>query len=382
MISSSFSKVRIRRGKINPDLEQLFQKKESLKTKIAVAENNDDIEKHEDYCEELENLSEQISELCSNKNKQIVEDFIGGYDSSLDGFNQINTWSLKKRLAPKNVVDPPAAKKNSAGELVTDRKELENLYLETYKSRLTPNPISEDLLELKNLKEYLFSIRKRLAESEISEDWSIDDLERVLKSLKNGKARDAHGHIYELYKYSGFNLKCSMLRMFNMTKKRQIYPTIFQPANISSFYKKKGDKTDLNNDRGVFNVVKVRSILDKLIYNDIYGIVDSNMSCSNIGARRNRNIRDHLFVINGILNDVQQDKKNSHGVDLGIYDIAKCFDKMSYSETANDIYKAGVQDDQFILIANSNKECQVAIKTPWGSLTETRAAAVIALGCK
>ena len=47
---------------------------------------------------------------------------------------------------------------------------------------------------------------------------------------------------------------------------------------------------------------------------------------------------------------------------------------MSYSETANDIYKAGVQDDKFILIANSNKECQVAIKTPWGSLTETRAA--------
>ena len=94
--------------------------------------------------------------------------------------------------------------------------------------------------------------------------------------------------------------------MFNMTKKKQIYSTIFQPSNISSFYKKKGDKTDLNNDRGVFNVVKVRSILDKLIYNDIYGVVDSNMSCSNIGARRNRNIRDHLFVINGILNDVQQ----------------------------------------------------------------------------
>ena len=93
------------------------------------------------------------------------------------------------------------------------------------------------------------------------------------------------------------------------------------------------------------------------------------MSCSNIGARRNRNIRDHLFIINGILNDVHENK-NKSAVDLGIYDIAKCFDKMWYSETANDLYKAGVIDDKFILIANSNKECRVAIKTPWGGLTD------------
>ena len=43
---------------------------------------------------------------------------------------------------------------------------------------------------------------------------------------------------------------------------------------------------------------------------------------------------------------------------------------MWYSETANDLYKAGVIDDKFILIANSNKECRVAIKTPWGGLTD------------
>ena len=61
---------------------------------------------------------------------------------------------------------------------------------------------------------------------------------------------------------------------------------------------------------------------------------------------------------------------NSHGIDVGIYDISKCFDKMWYTETSNDLFKAGVQDDTFILVTNSNKDCQVAVKTPWGSLTE------------
>ena len=34
-------------------------------------------------------------------------------------------------------------------------------------------------------------------------------------------------------------------------------------------------------------------------------------------------------------------------VDIEIMDIAKCFDKMSYCETGNNIYNAGVTDNQF-----------------------------------
>ena len=117
----------------------------------------------------------------------------------------------------------------------------------------------------------------------------------------------------------------------------------------------------MNNDRGVFNTVKIRALLDKLIYNDKSFIVDSNMSSSNIGGRKGRNIRDHLFVVNAILHEVRKNKEN---IDIGIFDVIKCFDKLWSSETANDFYEAGVKDDKFVLIANSNKSCQIAVKTP------------------
>ena len=370
LIASSFSKVRVKYGKICPELEKLFILKEELKQKIAKSENNDDLKKEISFKAELEIVSKQISDVCSDRNKQTVKEYIGDMDPGLDGFRQIQTWGLKKNLCSKNVIDPPAAKRDASGELVTDRNELEKLYLKTYVERLTPNPINEDLKELKDLKEYLFYLRKKLAQTEVSRDWNIYELEKVLKSLKNGKARDAYGHIYEIYKFAGSDLKNSILRMFNLIKKNQVYPKLLQSSNISSFYKKKGDRSDLNSDRGVFNVVKIRTILDKLVYNDFYDIIDSKMSCSNIGARKNRNIRDHLFVINSIFNDIIHNKNNSQGVDIGIYDIAKCFDKMWYAETANDLFQAGVKNDKFILVANSNKECQVAIKTPWGSLTD------------
>ena len=94
------------------------------------------------------------------------------------------------------------------------------------------------------------------------------------------------------------------------------------------------------------------------------------MSCSNIGARKNRNIRDHLFVINAILNDVINDNEKKQ-IDVQIYDVEKCFDKLEYVNTANDFYNAGVQDDKFVLIANSKRSCNVAVKTPWGKTTRT-----------
>ena len=91
------------------------------------------------------------------------------------------------------------------------------------------------------------------------------------------------------------------------------------------------------------------------------------MSCSNIGARKNRNIRDHLFVVNAVLNDVIQNKRED--IDIQIYDIMKCFDKMWFEETANDIFEAGITDDNFVLMANANQKSNVAVKTPWGSVT-------------
>ena len=97
------------------------------------------------------------------------------------------------------------------------------------------------MAELKRLKEYLLFIQMKIAKSRISENWNLADLNKALKTLKNNKARDEHGHIYELFKYGGLDLKRSLLKLYNLVKKKQMYPKIFQKSNISSFWKKKGD---------------------------------------------------------------------------------------------------------------------------------------------
>ena len=188
----------------------------------------------------------------------------------------------------------------------------------------------------------------------------------MCKTLKNGKARDEAGLIYELFKppYAGADLYNSLTILFQMIRNNLIVPNFLQQMSITSFYKNKGLRCDLSNERGVFNVSKIRSILDRVIYSEVYPTVDSELSYSNVGGRKNRNIRDHLFVIYAIINDVVNGQ--AEGIEIQGYDITKCFDEMWFEETHNDLWNTKVTDDRFALISKLDEKCETVVKTPCG----------------
>ena len=184
--------------------------------------------------------------------------------------------------------------------------------------------------------------------------------------MKNGKARDECGLVYELFKapYAGPDVFNSLTKLFNLTKKELVVPDFYDLMSITSLYKNRGSKSDIGNERGIFNVPKVRSIFDKVIYSDVYEVIDGNMSFSNVGGRKQRNIRDNLFVLYAAINDVI----NGTGASFDIqgYDVVKCFDEMWFEETMNDLWDVKVQDDKFSLISKLDEKCKIVVKTPCG----------------
>ena len=60
-------------------------------------------------------------------------------------FSQIGMWKLKNQLIPKEM-DPPMAKLDSYGNLITAPGALKNLYLETYVERLKHREIKPDMM--------------------------------------------------------------------------------------------------------------------------------------------------------------------------------------------------------------------------------------------
>ena len=134
----------------------------------------------------------------------------------------------------------------------------------------------------------------------------------------------------------------------NRIKTDQIYPKCLQLCNITSLYKHKGHRNEHGSYRGIFRVLVLGTILEKLIYNDEYQTIDDNLTDANVGARKHRNIRNNLYVVNAISNSIKRGSEEA--VDLCTYDVDKCFDALWTYECINDLYEAGLKNDKLTLL--------------------------------
>ena len=372
ILHQSFKKVRITsKGEPkNEELNNLMKIKKELRQKLGKFRGQN-TEFEEKIIENIRKIEEEISRICSGINSKIVKTHIeeltsGGDASELNRVNRLNMWRLKQRICPKNI-EPPMAKKDADGKLISNPEKLKTLYLQTYQDRLRHRKIRADYEEVKNMKNLLFNMRLSLSKTRKSEPWGKQDLFKVLKTMKSGKSCDAIGYSNELFKPGviGCDLVKSLLNIINRAKHESQIPRPFRLTKITSIYKSKGEKCDLQNDRGVHSVTKFRAIIDKLLYNDMYEQIDSKMSNCNVGGRRNRSIRDNLFVIYACINDATGYQKTD--IDIQFYDITQCFDSMWYEETMNDLWESlDIRDDKFSLVSEMNKEVDIFVKTPVG----------------
>ena len=272
------------------------------------------------YSEKVDDLDADITEISSDYNARMIEEHVTKLSNSDGKLTHLGMWKIKNLVVPKER-DPPMAKLDLKGNLITEPDSLKNLYLDTYKDRLKNRDIADGLEDIRCLKEDLWSRRLKLAEKQKTPDWTMNQLDKVLKSLKPNKARGPDGLINELFhpNIAGTDLKNSVLKLMNQIKTTQKVPKMLKSPNITSLYKNKGSKKDLNNDRGIFMLNVLRTILDKLIYFDSYDDIDQEMSDSNIGGRKKKNISNHIFIVNGIINEAKNYKNNC--IDMELLDI-------------------------------------------------------------
>ena len=119
-------------------------------------------------------------------------------------------------------------------------------------------------------------------------------------------------------------------------------------------------------------------IRDKLILNDIKDEVNESMSESQVGGREGRSIRDHLFVVYSVLNNVL--KKGIESIDIDTYDIRKAFDKLSLTDTCNDIYESGITDDKMSMIFEGNRVNKISVISPVGETERTQVNDILTQG--
>ena len=345
-----FKKVGQRKDKNNKEQDNLYNRWKQIKDK-------DDPKSKA----ERDKIEGELAEEFYDKVKEASKDIdCDGGDNSV-----VNLWKLKKQLCPQSR-DPPTAMLDDEGNLVTNEDVIKDMAVKAYQERLRYRPIKEGLEHIAEAKEKLADSLIKKAKLNKTPPWNMDDLTYVLDNLKKNKSRDPHGLANELFKKdaAGDDFKRAILKLMNRIKDEQKYPKCLELCNITSIWKMKGPRNKFSSYRGIFRVSIFRAILDRLIYNDEYENLDSNLTDSNVGARRMRNIRDNIFVLNAVLNN--QKKKGGEALDIQIYDVEQCFDSLWLKEVIAALYEAGLQNDKLPLLFLENKTAQVAVKTPGG----------------
>ena len=232
---------------------------------------NDDEKSIREVKKRLSDIENKIADIKAEEYFKLIKEHVEHLIDDTENLNSLKMWKLKKKLCPVKS-EPPIAKKNRNGEIVDKPALLKKLYENTYKERLQHRSMKPELLNMFNLKMQLFNMRLEVAKNVKSQHWTKENLLNVLKSLKKSKSADPHGLIYELFRPEiiGTDLFTSLLMLCNSVKEQLIIPNFVTFADITSIYKQKGEKSDLENDRGIFSVSKVRSIIEKLVYQDIY----------------------------------------------------------------------------------------------------------------
>ena len=187
-LSQSFKKVRIGKTKKNLELEDLFNKRRSLRTK------KDDL-----TAEKLKEIDKKLSTMCAEDNLKIVKEACNGLTSEEGGVNATKLWQLKRKLRGI-ALEPPTAMIDSKGNLVTTSKSIEALTMEVFIDRLTSHIVKDNLKVHHMQREKLCEKRLEEAQKNITPPWSMDDSTLVLKQLKNNKSRDPLGLANELFK--------------------------------------------------------------------------------------------------------------------------------------------------------------------------------------
>ena len=215
-------KVRVvNNNKKKDENEKLLQERVELKKEGKVKDISD--ETRIKIEERILQIEEQIGEEISGKYAKEIKDTLlklGGDQQQLNGSGRKQLWKTLKRKYPKIFPLVPVGKKDRAGNMITNHEGLKNLYLQTYKHRLRNRPIKENFQEIKGFKEELFELKLGLARCNKSVAWTMENLEFVLKHLREGKSRDPNGWVNDLFRneVAGKYLKISLLKLLNRIK--------------------------------------------------------------------------------------------------------------------------------------------------------------------
>ncbi|KAI8506599.1 hypothetical protein Bbelb_160260 [Branchiostoma belcheri] len=168
-------------------------------------------------------------------------------------------------------------------------------------------------------------LKQRPTRHDLDRPPTIEELQKALKSLKSGKAPGVDGIPAEVLKHSGEVLHNELLWLYQRCWEDGAVPQDFKDAMIVTIYKRKGDRRDCGNSRGISLLSIAGKLLAKVALSRLQVISEEILPESQCGFRPDRGTTDMIFALRQLQEKAMEQRM---GLYIVFIDFTKAFDSV------------------------------------------------------
>lgn len=179
--------------------------------------------------------------------------------------------------------------KDKANNIIEDRtqilREFELFYTDLYESKILNEAVKE---ENENTNNKIVNVN-----SEEMPEIDIEELEKALLQMKNGRAAGEDSILPEMLKESDRKTKEELVKLFNTCLTQECIPDDWGNAVVILIYKK-GDPSDLKNYRPISLLSQVYKLFIRIITNRLERKLEIYQPIEQAGFRSHYSTTEHL----------------------------------------------------------------------------------------
>lgn len=227
--------------------------------------------------------------------------------------------AIKQIYGPQKTAIAPV--RNAEGSQVfTEKPEIVSRWRE-YFSELLNRPTTAT-------EEALATIEQHPTQEDIANPPTLEEIVAAIKSTKSGKTPGLDGLPAEIYKYGGEALHTQLLKFYRTCWTAKELPQQFKDALIIAIYKKKGDRSDCGNYRGISLLSTAGKILAKILLKRLQTIAELILPESQCGFRTSRSTIDMIFTLRQLQEKAVEQQQSLYMIFI---DLSKAFDTVDRS---------------------------------------------------
>jgi Reverse transcriptase (RNA-dependent DNA polymerase)/Endonuclease-reverse transcriptase len=215
----------------------------------------------------------------------------------------------------------------------------------------------------------------------LDSDFSILDLNFILKKAKLNRSPGLDGIPYEFIQNSSVDFKLQLLKLYNYIFKTGNIPKEFRCAICIPLFKNKGSRDSPENHRGICLLNSWGKLFMSLLQFRLQGWLNAHnvLHEAQAGFRKNYSTNDNIFVLNHFIQSRLKDKGGKAYVFF--VDFSAAFDSVNREFLLYKLSKLGLSYKFLIFLQNLYAKTNVSILTSHGFSNSFETTCGVRQGC-